>query len=592
MANWTKKIENFAPDIAKTIKRFPLPVLFLAIATFLFIAIVNNFLSEKDNFWPLLAAGFATAAIFALAGRLFNESKSTNIIALIVLEIIVPIAVIAAMQIKSFTLFVPFFLPLIGIFWLSISPFTKIGKGGERQDNQDKFWIINHRAIVSAIIASFGFGVIALGLIVIERSLFLLFELDVLEIFYSYLLPFAGFFLVPIYWLSTIENLDKLEAKELETPDFISKAIGFLGQFLFVPVLFVYALILLAYGVQIAITQTMPVGMLGWMVIGFTITGVGTWLLVYPSFIRKKLMVRLFRKTWFWLTIIPLILFVIGVYIRVNAYGLTSPRMLLIAGGVWAALLTVIFLSKKFADIRLIPLLAGLIFLVLSIGPFNVEHAPNLNQAERLKNAMISAVPVTNLNFFNPNWNEENAKKAIGAVKYLYKNDEGKVMLEEIFVKNSLNYDPNQPVSNLLKQLKLDNFKTNESENKNNFRLLRLAKDNYPNLSKTSYYLGKVEIYEHISNLVNVGELGFKILPEAINITDKSWQENNIKLADWLKNQEGEFISNPELDFTINNINYRLIIEFAALDKNQDKDWSFVRLEALLFSSEKPLPKQ
>ncbi len=588
MSIWLKKLENFAPDISGVTKKFPLTIIFLAIGTLLVIALTNDFLPEKGDFWPLMALGFFTAAIFATAGRLFSQSRGGNIISIMFLEIIIPIAVISSMQIKSFSLFFPFFLPIIGVLWLSISPFTKIGKGEERQKIQDKFWIVNHRAVASAIIAGAGFLIIALGVVAIERSLYFLFGLDISKIFYEYLLPFSGLFLVPLYWLSTTQDLDKISANELESPDFISKAIGFLGQFLFVPFLLAYALILLVYAVQIVFTQELPVGTLGWMVLGFTITGAVAWLLVYPSFMHQKTLVRLFRFSWFWLTLIPLIMFAIGVYIRVQAYGLTEPRMLLIAGGVWAILLSILFLSNKLADIRLMPLLACVIFLVLSMGPFNISNLPIINQAARLQSAISNAIPIAQSTFENPQWSKEGAKKAIGALTYLYNDDAGKVKLQDLFSQNGLEYNPTYSLLDQLKQLKLDSFK---SEDADIFHSLEPVNNNYPNLYDTPYYLGGVEIYKHASMPVYIGELGFGVSPKAININTKNSEVISIKLADWLKEQEDELLTNPEINFTIDNINYRLIVEFIAFNKNSSDDLDLERLEALLFSSEKPSAK-
>ncbi|MCF6343624.1 MAG: DUF4153 domain-containing protein, partial [Devosiaceae bacterium] len=455
------------------------------------------------------------------------------------------------------------------------------------QEIQDRFWIINHRAVVLAIIAGVGFGIIALGLVAIERTFTLLFGLDISDIFYQYLLPVAGLFLVPFYWLSAIENLNEVSAKELEKPDFLSKSIGFLGQFLFVPFLFAYALILLVYAVQIVFTQTMPVGTLGWMVLGFTITGAVAWLLVYPRFMREKTMVKLFRATWFWLTIVPLVLFTIGVVIRLNAYGLTSERMILVAGGVWVTLLTIMFLSKKIADIRLMPLFALVIFLLLSVGPFNISNAPILNQASRLEAAMISATSITQGTFSNPNWSEENAKKAIGALNYLYKEDGGEKKLEQVFSRYELEYKPDVTRLELYKQLELDSY---DAKNLNH-RSLISAKDNYANLTATPYYLGRVELNKYASMDIPVGLLNLAITMQSIKISSDG-EEKNIELTDWLSEQQDETLTKPEIDFTIENINYLLLVDFISLEKNKNNEWEVQRLEGLLFSSEIPKANQ
>ncbi len=588
MKNLANRIKNFAPDVAKTIQRFPLPTLFLAIGTALLITITNDFLIGEDDFWLIMALGFMTAALYATAGRLFAESRGSNLISIILLEIIIPMAVIAAMQIKSFTLLFPFFLPLIGIFWLSVAPFTKIGKGEERQEIQDRFWIMNHRAVASAIIAGFGFAIIALGMISIERAFALLFGIDISGIFYEYLLPFAGLFLVPFYWLSTIEDLDKLSAKELDNPDFISKAIGFLGQFLFVPFLLAYALILLVYAGQIVVFQTMPVGTLGWMVLGFTITGAVAWLLVYPSFMTQKIMVRLFRKTWFWLTIVPLVLFVIGVYIRINVYGLTPERMLLVAGGVWALFLTILFLSKKFADIRLMPALAGIIFIILSIGPFNIIYAPILNQASRLETALESANKDEQEAFL---WEDENANKAIGAIDYLYREDDAQELLQNIFASYNLGYEEEYSKSEIYKLVNLDNFKSELTEETH--RSFRSVKGKYFDLTATPYYLGKITIIQFDSMAKSREEkstdpIYFEISDQTLNISNDQRQKTTYELSVWLEKQQERELTNPEIYFKLGEKEYRLLVISITQTRKQQNKWQTNRFEALLFSSEMP----
>lgn len=582
MRNLLDRLKNIAPDIAATFFRFILPIIFLALTTVIVIALTNDFIRDSEDFFAKLAFGCATAFIFSLAGRLYNESKSNNIFTIIILELLIPIAVVFAMQVENYQYIVPFILPVLGVLWLSVSAFTKIGKGKERDDIQGRFWIINHRAFVSAIIAFVGFLIIALGLFAIERSLSLLFGLKISNIFYEYLFPFAGLFLAPFFWLSTIPKLNEISAKELETPDFLSKAIGFLGQFLFVPFLFVYALILLSYGVQIIFSREFPVGTISWMVLGFTITGAIAWLLIYPNFMRQKKLVRIFRSCWFYLTIIPLILFVIGVYIRIDAYGLTSFRMLLIAGGIWAFLLTILFLSKKFADIRLMPFLAGLLLLLLSVGPFNLINAPLLNQAARLDASINSALGENGIK-----WNEESAKTAKGTIDYLYKED-GEKYIERIFEQHKIDYSSSSSRSELYKILKIDEFTLAEQEVKNrNFNSLNNI---YPNVSSTPYYLGNVNIYRYASLPIPVANISFKLAKQTIIIYQNQNTDAKITvdLSEWILEQKNDEISNPKITFKLENIDYILLVSNLSLNKLESGEWTITVLESLLFSSKMP----
>ena len=89
-----------------------------------------------------------------------------------------------------------------------------------------------------------------------------------------------------------------------------------IGKFILIPLLLAYAAILLVYAVQIVITRQLPEGMLGWMVLGFVTAGAGAWLVLHPEFLRDSIIVRFFRRWWFWLTIVPLILYFVAVQVR------------------------------------------------------------------------------------------------------------------------------------------------------------------------------------------------------------------------------------------------------------------------------------
>ncbi len=363
-------LEKQAPDFLLTGQRFWFAILFAALTTIVVIGAINGIAEMREEVWARAALGFATAAVLAVAGVYFAESRPGARVAGALLKYALPIAVAAAFQITDIAWFVPYAIPAVAILWLSVSPFTRIERGAPREEVQNRFWWVNFQAVATAIIAAAAYLIVALGLVAIERSLALLFGLATGQVFYNWVLPFTGLFLTPVYWLSTLPRLADYRAEELERPDFLPRAFGFLGQFVLVPLLLIYSLILLAYTAQIVITQKLPQGMIGWMVLGFVTIGAATWLVLHPPFVRTRTLVRLFRIWWFWLTLIPLGLFFIAVSIRIEAYGLTDERMLLVTGGIWATMLAVVFLVGR-GDIRLIPALAGLILLLVSVGPWN-----------------------------------------------------------------------------------------------------------------------------------------------------------------------------------------------------------------------------
>ena len=580
MFRWTQILENFAPDIAVTVRRFPLPVIFTAFAALVSVLLINEIVPDQSEFWLKLGVGSATAALFATAGRLFSESRPGKPLLSVLVEVIIPTAVIAVMQLNASQFIVPSTLPLIAIFWLSISAFTEIGRGEERAENQNRFWWINHRAMASAIIAGAGFGVIALGLIAIERTITVLFGLDIGHVFYQYLLPVAGLFLAPIYWLSCIPKLNEYSADEMENPDFLSKAIGFLGQFLFVPLLLAYAAILLVYTSQIVFTFTLPNGTLSWMVLGFTTIGAATWLILHPVFMRERQMVRLFRLAWVWLTLLPLALFALAVWVRIDTYGLTTQRIILVAGGVWAAGISTVYLTRSLSDIRLIPALAGAVLLLAAVGPWNFVNGPIWNQSVRLEAALDSVGWNATQN--KPDWTTKAAADARAAVNYLLYQDDtdalGKILTGRGAVYDQSNADRNS-ISALLNLP--DEY---DSERSKYFSISTTFEMASINLSATPFFLGELN-YSHGKQPLGA-EYQASIEENALLIFENDVEINRIEFNAWLSRQQKTSITDPVITFEISGRTYALVVSKASGEQDQaQSDIKIEYITALLFAS-------
>ena len=269
-------LERQAPDFVVTWRRFPLAISMAFIMTLIALGAMNDVEWLRQEVWARAAAGLATGAVLAVAGVYFADSRPEAKRLGAFLKYVLPLLAIAAFEVTDIAWFVPYALPAIAVLWLSVSPFTRIARGPAREEQQTCFWLVNHQAVATALIAAAAFAIISFGFLIIERSLSMLFGLDVARVFYQWLLPVTGLFLSPVYWLSTLPRLGDVQMGEAERPEFVSKAIGFLGQFVLVPLLLIYALILLAYTGQIVVTQKLPEGMIGWMVMGFVIVGAAT----------------------------------------------------------------------------------------------------------------------------------------------------------------------------------------------------------------------------------------------------------------------------------------------------------------------------
>jgi len=562
-------LERQAPDFLQTWQRFPLAIFMAALNAAIVLGAINDQHWLQDEVWARAALGLATGAVFATAGVYFAESRPDAKLAGVVLKDLVPVAAVGLFEVTDIAWFVPYALPVISILWLSVSPFTRVERGAAREEQQARFWIINHQAIATAVIAGGAFAIISLGLLVIERSLSMLFGLETGAVFYKWVLPFTGLFLTPVYWLSTLPRLDEVKASEAERPAFIGKAVGFLGQFVLVPLLFIYALILLAYTGQILVTQLLPRGVIGWMVMGFVIVGAATWLVLYPPFMRDKPLVKLFRRLWFWLTLVPLGLFFFAVAVRVNAYGLTSERMLLAAGGLWALGLAVIFLVRS-GDIRTIPALAGALLLLLSVGPWNYANLPMQHQLLRLDTLVMSAGSDQTLSPPRTDWSAEDVVEARGIIDYLSQNREGQRATRALMAKYGVTWSADVDGSYAV----LEAMGLNEPYVYDNPRYASLWRDfdRQPvDVSKTPILLRPVGIYGE-SNL-SMRPLYFAMSGAVLNVSpadDTGAPPVALDLMPWMARQTLAGIDQPWLDFTVAGVNYRLVINSLSFDRGED----------------------
>lgn len=561
-------LEKQAPDFLMTGQRFPFAILLAALTTIIVIGAINGLEWMRDEVWARAALGLATGAVLAVAGVYFAESRPEARLAALLLKYALPIAVVAAFQIRDISWFVPFAIPAVAVLWLSVSPFTRIERGVPREEQQNRFWWVNFQAFATAVIAAAAFLIIALGLAAIERSLAILFGLETGQVFYNWVLPFTGLFLTPVYWLSTLPHVSAYRAEELEQADFLPQAFGFLGQFVLVPLLLIYALILLVYTGQIVVTQKLPEGMIGWMVLGFVVIGAATWLVLHPPFVRTRPLVRLFRTWWFWLTLIPLALFFVAVWIRIDAYGLTDERMLLAAGGFWATGLAVVYLLGR-GDIRLIPALAGIILLALSVGPWNYANLPVSSQALRLDAVVMNAGADKSASPPRGDWNAAEIAEARGIIDYLAGSPGGRLAVREVMGKYGVSWDPAQDGSYVV----LEALGVSEPTVDGLPRYATLWRDFAVALdvSATPYLIRPVSIYgdavldasplrfEAKSGELWVGAEGAG--PEALTKLD---------LVPWFTQQDGSYLVSPWLDFVVDGRSYRLAVESMTFDRGEN----------------------
>src|SRR5690606_34732880 len=126
-------------------------------------------------------------------------------------------------------------------------------------------------------------------------------------------------------------------------------------QFVLIPLATIYLTILLAYEIKLIAEWSLPKGIVSSLVLGYAVYGILSILLVYPiRYDEGNRWISTFSK-WFYLLLIPLIVVLaLAVWQRVDQYGITESRYVLIALSLWLAGITIYFLTDRQQNIRVI----------------------------------------------------------------------------------------------------------------------------------------------------------------------------------------------------------------------------------------------
>jgi hypothetical protein len=301
---------------------------------------------------------------------------------------------------------------------------------------------------------------------------------------------------------------------------------------------------------------------------------------------RSRPLVRLFRGWWFWLTLAPLALFLIAVWVRVDAYGLTAERILLLAGGVWAAVLALVFIVGR-GDIRLIPALAGFILLLLSVGPWNYSYLSQSTQAMRLDALVMNAGADKSASPPRGDWSAEEVAEARGIIDYLAGSREGQRAVREVMGKYGVTWDPAQDGSYVvLEALGISQPTTNGEPR---FATLFRNFDGEPvDVTATPYLIRPIGLYGDTA--VDLPPLRFTMAGGAIRVGPAGSVDADLQpldLSTWLAQQNTGSLVTPWIDFAVAGRSYRLVLQSISLDRGEDNAGPTVlnSLEGQLFST-------
>jgi len=233
-------------------------------------------------------------------------------------------------------------------------------------------------------------GVLAAGLSSIIGAIdILLFKVN--SDSYGYMMAIVWILFATIYYLSLLPHfsseaeIDQVYAREVNHyPRFLEILVSYIA----IPLVAAYTLVLLTYFIKIGITMKWPSGQLGPMILIYS--AAGFILYVMASRLENRFAVlyqRIFPKV-----LIPIVVMqLISVYIRLNAYGVTESRYYVALFGIFSFVVGIVLSFKPVMKNSIIALLAAGFAIFSVIPPLDAFTVSRISQITRLENMLQTA---------------------------------------------------------------------------------------------------------------------------------------------------------------------------------------------------------
>lgn len=379
-------VHNILSRTQAVVKRFPLAVLACLAGTIAGIVFIHNPDSEIiPNI--LLTLSFAAPVFVALvlivSAKKIDRTKELVASGIILAALVGYYFLLPAIGEGHADTYIRHFMWAVGfIFLITFVPFT-LEKG---KKTIQAFWQYNRTLVFSVVLTGIWVFALQAGVSIALASIDFLFEIRIDEERYAELWVFLVGTFAPLFFLNRLPEHPEKQNTDTEFP----KEVRLFSQFVLVPLVTVYFLILYAYSIRILLTTEWPEGQLAYMILGFSFLGVLTYLALYP--LRDS--VEWIRKAGnvLFAAMIPQVgMLFWALWFRVSQYGITENRYFVFVFGCWLLGVAVYYLVSKLKDIRIIPATLFLLAFLTSFGPWGAFAVSERSQVDRLESLLIES---------------------------------------------------------------------------------------------------------------------------------------------------------------------------------------------------------
>ena len=381
-------LQGVLRETIATLKRFPLPILAGIVGAFA--AIHFNHLSfdirqyAEESLKIIMCCWLGLTAFISI--QLFSESKRLSLLQNILIQTAaLTLLVVYYFSLPHFNDFavkdgIRYALYTIGLHLLvSFSAF--IGNG-----TTNGFWQFNETLFIRILTSAIYTGVLYVGLALAILAVDELFNANVNKDFYGDL----WFIMIGIFNTCFFLAGVPKHSQTLDSDTSYPKGLKIFTQFVLLPLVTIYMLILYAYGAKIAIMMELPRGWVSYLVISLSIAGILSLLLIWPIRNEEGNNWIKIADRWFYRALYPLIVLLgLAIYKRVSQYGITENRYFILLIALWLAAVATYFLISKNKNIKVIPVSLCIIAFLSSFGPWGAFSVSERSQVNRLEKLLI-----------------------------------------------------------------------------------------------------------------------------------------------------------------------------------------------------------
>ncbi len=347
------------------------------------------------------------------------------------------------------------FFGLLFLFHLMVSFLPYL-----RSKDDGHFWEYNKQLFANWLIGAFYGLIIFLGLVLALLALDNLFGVEIRDIRYGQLFGLLAGIFHPLFFFSTFPTDFEFDQEER----FYDKIFANLSQYILIPLVLLYFIILYAFGSKILVTWNLPKGWIASLIMWMAVIGILTYLLQYKLVERTKGALSHFFHMNFWLMFFPLIgLIAVAIARRISDYGITEPRYIVVSVTVSLFVITVVNLVLnrvlKRNNIIWVPMVLAFFTLITVLGPFNAMKLAKQSQMGRMLDVLSDAELLENGKInFNKDILNDSVKVQLGSI-FDFLEDRNEIgALTPYLSDDFLQENENWTVSTVSNELGLDRF--------------------------------------------------------------------------------------------------------------------------------------